>query len=67
MKVAGISFGLGDGTTNICPNLGLAGYPQLLAAPSGGHPANVSVDTLITQGVGSVGGKHSRARPENGG
>jgi len=27
--------------------------PQLLAAPSGGHDANISGGALITQGVGS--------------
>ena len=29
----------------------LAGYPQLLAAPSGGHRANVSEGALITRDV----------------
>ena len=35
--------------------LKLAGCPQLLAAPSGGHSANVSGGTLISQRVRSRG------------
>jgi len=36
--------------------LWLALYPQLLAAPSGGHCANISGGPQISPGVGGAGG-----------
>ena len=58
LRTSRVSRGTPTKVSGVAPKqspLKLAGYPQLLAAPSGGHAANVSGGTLITHALAAEG------------